>query len=90
MLTISGYLKTERFVLDDLGYHLARSLGPQPGGSLPRLKSYALKSIDTTTRTYALHKDTKHQQAEKASNIIRNANKSDTLVCDFFCGCACS
>lgn len=50
---ISGYLRTEQFVLDELSYHLARSLGPQPGGSLPTLRSYALKSIDTTTKTYA-------------------------------------
>lgn len=89
MLIISGYLKTERFVLDDLGYHLARSLGPHPGGSLPKLRSHAL-NIDTTTKTYATsHNDTKQQRAEKASNVIRKANKSDTLVCDLFCGCAC-
>lgn len=60
MLTIAGYLKTDQFVLDDLGYHLARSLGPQPGGSLPMLRSCALKSIDTTTKTYAAsNNDTK-------------------------------
>lgn len=86
MLTISGYLKTVRFVLDDLGYYLAMSLGPHPGGSLLRLRSYALKSIDTTTtttKTYtASHNDTKQQWAGKASNVIRKANKSDTLVCD--------
>lgn len=90
MLTISGYLKTDQFVLDDLGYHLAKSLGPHPGGSLPRLRSHALKSIDTTTKTYtASHNDTKQQWAEKASNVIRKANKRDILVCDLFWGCAC-
>lgn len=57
---ISGYLKTEQFVLDALGYHLARSLGPQPGGSLPMLRYYALEGTDMTTNTYAAsYNDTK-------------------------------
>lgn len=36
MLTISGYLKTGQFVVDDLGDRLARNLGLKQQGPFPR------------------------------------------------------
>lgn len=60
MLTVSGSLKTEQFVLDGSGYHRARSVGPQKGGSLLMVRSYAFESTDTASNSYtASYNDTK-------------------------------